>query len=85
MDALNGDPNFEEGGNPFTLNLFMADLDPVLLDSYACSLLGLKTSDVLYIKKAALLGVGDCLVGCSSFVPGCPPKPNEIVSYLENQ
>ncbi len=167
VDALNGDPGFEEGGNPFTLNLFMAALDPVLLDSYACSLLGLKTSDVPYIKKAAVLGVGsaalhadtlhalnkgeglknlqrsslatafsghihekgacsacfasltqalkqllkegvplperirigqgfkkttsdgtgvgDCLSGCSSFVPGCPPGPREIVNYLKNQ
>ena len=166
MDALEGDLNFEEGGNPFTLNLFMAALDPVLLDSYACSLLGLKTSDVPYIKKAALLGVGsaalgagtqhalnkgeglgslqrsplaaalsahiheigacsacfasltqalkqmqeeglplpetirigqgfrekisdglgvgDCLSRCSSFVPGCPPEPCEIVHYLKN-
>lgn len=166
VDALQGDPNFEEGGNPFTLNLFMAALDPVLLDSYACSLLGLKTSDVPYIQKAALLGVGsadlsagtlhalnkgeglgslqrsplaaslsghihekgacsacfasltqalkqmqeqglplpgtvnigqgfkkktfvglgigDCLVGCSSFVPGCPPKPHEILFHLKN-
>jgi len=167
VDALQGDLNFEEGGNPFMLNLFMAALDPVLLDSYACSLLGLKTSDVPYIKKAALLGVGsaalgagtqhalnkgeglgslqrspfaadfsahiheigacsacfasltqalkqmqeqrlllpetvrigqgfkkktsdglgvgDCLAGCSSFVPGCPPKPQEIFYYLRNQ
>jgi len=58
VDALNGDPEFEEGGNPFTLNLFMAAFDPVLLDSYACSLLGLKPSDVPYIHKAAALGVG---------------------------
>jgi uncharacterized protein (DUF362 family) len=167
VDALEGDPGFEEGGNPFTLNLFMAALDPVLLDTYACSLLGLKTSQVPYIKKAALLGVGseglsagtlhdlnkgeglnslqgsqlaaslaghihekgacsacfasltqalkqmqeqglplpgtinlgqgfkkktvdglgvgDCLAGCSSFVPGCPPKPHEIVWFLTNQ
>ena len=167
VDALQGDPHFEEGGNPFTLNLFMAALDPVLLDTYACSLLGLKVSDVPYIKKAALLGVGssalgagtlhalnkgkdlgrlqrsplaaafsghihekgacsacfasltlalkqmqeqglplpetvcigqgfkkktsdelgvgDCLCGCSSFVPGCPPDPHEIFNYLKNQ
>lgn len=167
VDALQGDPDFEEGGNPLTLNLFMAALDPVLLDSYACSLLGLKTSDVAYIEKAALLGVGstamsvdtlqalnkgeglcslqrsslaamfsghitekgacsacfssliqalkqmqeeglplpetvcigqgfrgersdglgvgDCLSGCSSFVPGCPPGPHEIANYLKNR
>jgi uncharacterized protein (DUF362 family) len=167
VDALEGDPGFEEGGNPFTLNLFMAALDPVLVDTYACSLLGLKPSQVPYIKKAAFLGVGseslsagtlhalnkgeglnslqgsqlaatlaghihekgacsacfasltqalkqmqeqglplpgrvnigqgfkkgtvdglgvgDCLAGCASFVPGCPPKPHEIVWFLTNQ
>ncbi len=62
VDALAGDPDFEEGGNPFTLNLFMAAQDPVLLDSYACSLLGLKALDVPYIKKAARLGVGSEII-----------------------
>ena len=62
VDAMEGDPEFEEGGNPLTRNLFMAALDPVLLDSYACSLLGLEISDVPYIKKAARLGVGTSTV-----------------------
>ncbi|MDA3956979.1 DUF362 domain-containing protein [Oceanispirochaeta sp.] len=164
VDALEGDPDFEEGGNPQTLNLFMAALDPVLLDSYACSLLGLNIEDVPYITKAAELGAGtihlkedtlvplnkgeglsslqrsslsstlaahihekgacsacyaslvqalkilqeqgkalpetvmigqgfkgltveglgfgQCLSGCSSFVPGCPPELSEIVDFL---
>lgn len=66
MDALEGDPSFEEGGNPFTLNLFMAALDPVLLDTYACSLLGLKPSDVPYIKDAVNLGVGRSVVSAET-------------------
>ncbi len=37
VDAMEGDPSFEEGGNPFTLNLFMAALDPVLLDRWTGS------------------------------------------------
>ena len=166
VDALEGDPDFEEGGNPQTLNLFMAALDPVLLDSYACTLLGLNIDDVPYIAKAAQLGagiteitaetlvslnkgeglvslqrsslatslahhvdekgacsacyaslmqalnimskkglgipetvrigqgykgsspeglgIGLCLKGCSSFVPGCPPDASEIVEFLSN-
>jgi uncharacterized protein (DUF362 family) len=165
VDALEGDPDFEEGGNPQTLNLFMAALDPVLLDTYACSLLGLKISDVPYIQKAERLGagissmtgdtlvslnkgegfrslqksslsreiaghvyekgacsacyaslmqglkilkdqgsaipetimigqgfkgwtgqgigVGQCLSGCSSFAPGCPPEASDIVDFLK--
>lgn len=62
VDALQGDPTFEEGGNPSFLNLFMAARDPVLLDSYACSLLGVSVSDVPYIQKAALLGVGSEII-----------------------
>lgn len=165
VDALQGDPDFEEGGNPQTLNLFMAAVDPVLLDSYACSLLGLTIDDVPYIRKGAALGagsprmdentlvalnkgeglqtlqrsslardlaghvhekgacsacyaslmqalkvlseeghplpetvrigqgfkgqavdgmgVGQCLTGCTSFVPGCPPTSAEIVNFLK--
>jgi len=165
IDALEGDPDFEEGGNPQTLNMFMAALDPVLVDSYACTLLGLKVEDVPYIPKAECLGagsttltaqtlialnkgeglgtlprsslarslaghvhekgacsacyaslmqalkvmkeqgarlpetvligqgfrgrasgepgIGQCLSGCSSFVPGCPPEASEIVEFLQ--
>ena len=36
----------------------MAALDPVLVDSYACHLLGWKTEDVPYIGLAEALGVG---------------------------
>jgi len=167
VDAMEGDPGFEEGGNPLTRNLFMAALDPVLLDCYACSLLGLQTSDVPYIEKAVRLdvgasslstdtlqalnkgeglgvfqksslastlskhidengacsacfasliqalkqlqkegfplpetmhigqgfegdaidglGVGDCLSECASFVPGCPPEPDEIIEFLKTR
>lgn len=59
VDALNGDPTFEEGGNPQTMNLFMAGTDPVLIDSYACSLLGLSPSEVPYIGLAQALGAGN--------------------------
>lgn len=63
VDALQGDPDFEEGGNPQTMNLFMAALDPVLLDSYACTLLGLSIEDVPYIQKGEVLGAGSSHVG----------------------
>jgi len=167
VDALEGDPDFEEGGNPQTLNMFMAALDPVLMDSYACTLLGLTIDDVPYIRKAEQLGagttkmtaqtliplnkgeglgtlprsslarslsrhvhekgacsacyaslmqalkimgeqgtrlpetvmigqgfkgrsseglgIGQCLSGCTAFVPGCPPEASEIVEFLQQK
>ena len=61
VDGLQGDPYFEEGGNPFKRNLFLAAVDPVLTDSYVTALLGLNPEDVPYIGKAADLGVGSAL------------------------
>ena len=40
------------------MNLFLAGVDPVLIDSYVTGLLGLKPEHVPYIGKAAALGVG---------------------------
>ncbi len=61
VDGLNGDPDFEEGGNPVRMDLFLAAVDPVLTDSYITALLGLNPEDVPYIGKAADLGVGSVL------------------------
>ncbi|MDO5701956.1 MAG: DUF362 domain-containing protein [Lachnospiraceae bacterium] len=58
VDHICGDLDFEEGGNPVVRNCVMAALDPVLLDSYACSLLSLTPDDVPYVRMAAELGVG---------------------------
>lgn len=61
VDGLQGDPGFEEGGNPFKRNLFLAAVDPVLTDSYVTTLLGLNPEDVPYIGMAAKLGVGSVM------------------------
>ena len=58
VDHICGDPDFEEGGRPLARNCVMAALDPVLVDSYACYLLGYKTEDVPYIGYACNSGVG---------------------------
>lgn len=68
VDALQGDPDFEEGGNPCETNLFLAGTDPVLVDSYAAELLGLCAREVPYIGEAADLGVGRPLSGTSRIV-----------------
>lgn len=57
-DAMCGDLDFEEGGNPVPMNSLVAGLDPVLLDAYACRLMGHDPADVAYIGLAESYGVG---------------------------
>lgn len=58
VDNICGDIDFEEGGNPVTMNRILCFKDPVLCDAFACKTLGLNLSDVPYISMAEALGVG---------------------------
>lgn len=58
IDHICGDLSFEEGGNPVTRNCVMTAVDPVLVDSYVCSLLGYELEEVPYVGMAEELGVG---------------------------
>ena len=58
VDALNGDLDYEEGGNPVEMNMAFACDDPVLCDAYAARWLGFALSDVPYITMAEDLNVG---------------------------
>lgn len=58
IDHICGDPDFEDGGHPLVKNCVMTAMDPVLVDSYVCDILGYTTADVKYIELAAELGVG---------------------------
>lgn len=58
VDHICGDLDFEDGGNPVVRNCIMAALDPVLVDSYVCKLLGYDISDVPYVKMAEEIGSG---------------------------
>ena len=58
IDHICGDLSFEEGGNPVVRNCVMAATDPVLVDSFVCSLLKYRIEDVPYIRMAEKLGVG---------------------------
>ncbi len=58
IDHICGDYDFEEGGNPVVRNCVMAALDPVLVDSYACSLLQYTPDEVPYVRMAEKLGIG---------------------------
>jgi len=58
VDSMNGDLNFEEGGNPVQMNRIIAGKDPVLIDAYAAQLMGFSIEDVQYIAMAESIGVG---------------------------
>lgn len=58
VDALNGDLDFEEGGNPVQMNRMMVAKDSVLLDSYGATLMGYRPEEIKYISIAQRLGVG---------------------------
>lgn len=58
VDSLNGDLDFEEGGNPVKTDRMFACTDSVLCDSYGTSLMGFTLNEVPYIKIAESYGVG---------------------------
>jgi len=58
VDGMNGDLNFEEGGNPVQMNRIFAGKDPVLIDTYAAQLMGFDIEEIPYIAMAESLGVG---------------------------
>ncbi|HLW21736.1 MAG TPA: DUF362 domain-containing protein [Sphaerochaetaceae bacterium] len=58
VDSLNGDLDFEEGGNPVQTNRMFAGLDSVLIDTFGTHLMGFDVSDVPYISLAESLHVG---------------------------
>jgi len=58
VDGMNGDLNFEEGGNPVQMNRIITGKDPVLIDAYAAHLMGFDIEEVPYISIAEAIGVG---------------------------
>jgi len=58
VDAICGDLDFEEGGNPVPMGRIIAGVDSVLIDTYGAALLGFDVQDVEYIGIGEGLGVG---------------------------
>jgi uncharacterized protein (DUF362 family) len=58
VDGICGDLSFEEAGTPLRMDRLIAGFDSVMLDSYICSIMGLDTDDVPYIKIAESYGAG---------------------------
>ncbi|MCD8139340.1 MAG: DUF362 domain-containing protein [Planctomycetaceae bacterium] len=59
VDGICGDLDFEEGGNPVQANRMLLGADPVKLDAYVCSLMGLSPDMVGYLPLAEEYGVGE--------------------------
>lgn len=58
VDNICGDLDFEEGGNPVTMNRIFCCKDPVLCDSFVCQSMGYRVDEVEYIGLAERMGVG---------------------------
>jgi uncharacterized protein (DUF362 family) len=58
IDGINGDLNFEEGGNPVQMNRIIVGKAPVLIDTFAAHLIGFSIEEVLYIAMAESIGAG---------------------------
>ena len=58
VDSICGDLNFEEGGTPVQTNRMMLGFDPVQMDAYGCSLMGIDPDEVGYIPLAEKYGGG---------------------------
>jgi len=58
VDALCGDLTFEEGGNPLEMNVLISGSDPVTIDAYGASLMGIAPAEVEHLRLAEEMGVG---------------------------
>lgn len=68
VDNICGDLDFEEGGNPVTMNRVLGFIDPVLCDSYVCDCMGYSVDDIPYIRMAEKLGVGSTDTAHANFI-----------------
>lgn len=89
VDSICGDLNFEEGGNPVQTNRMILGRDPVKVDAYGCSLMGIDPADVEYIGLAEKWGAGCSVIGEGDVIfindpKDAPayPNPSGIVSRL---
>ncbi len=67
-DSLNGDLDFEEGGNPLQTNRMLLAQDSVLIDAYGAALMGYEPYEVEYIKMAHELGVGSANINSANVI-----------------
>ena len=88
VDGINGDLDFEEGGNPVYAGRIFAARDPVLCDAWAAALMGLSVSDVPYIGLAEKLSVGSMgparirELNQNSQAEGLHPAPQKTPGFI---
>ena len=89
VDSLNGDLDFEEGGNPVQTDRIFACRDSVLCDSYGSSLMGFEVDDIPYISMAEQLGLGSSDLSSANLIfinePSETPvesRPSGRATYL---
>lgn len=89
VDGIIGDLTFEEGGNPVHMNRVIIGSDPVLIDAYACELIGYNPEDVDYIMLADKLLVGNASISSAKITEinvnsfsEQKYKPTDKVRYL---
>lgn len=58
VDALCGDLTFEEGGTPVEMDRMIIGFDPVKVDAYGASLIGVDKKEIKHLVIAERLGVG---------------------------
>lgn len=84
VDGICGDLSFEEGGNPIQMDRLIAGFDSVLIDSYACQLMGLKKSDAAYIQIAENYGAGKNFIDSETIIELNTPKETNT-PYISNK
>ncbi|MDO5377167.1 MAG: DUF362 domain-containing protein [Clostridia bacterium] len=79
VDSICGDLDFEEGGNPVHTNRMLLGFDPVRIDAYGCSLMGIPVDDVPYIRYAEQWGAGSAAFSPEDIVT--LNRPQEAADY----
>ena len=68
VDSINGDLDFEEGGNPVETNRMFMGFDSVLIDTFGASLMGFELEEVPYIQLAEQFGVGSTQIDQNTII-----------------
>ena len=83
VDSIEGDLDFEEGGTPVNLNRILGGLDPVLVDSYCASLMGIPVREIDYITMSEKLGEGSSKLNKKNIIELNKNKDSEGIKTIK--